>query len=120
MASLMAVSRPSDDKSHRLNIDESVPQLTVRAVVTGAIIGAALSLCNVYAGLKIGWGLNMSIATILISFGFWRGIRSAFKKTPEWGIQENNVAQTGASAAASISSAGLVSAVPALTMLEGY
>jgi uncharacterized oligopeptide transporter (OPT) family protein len=46
-------------------------------------------------------------------------MRGAFG-TKDWLIQENNVTQTGASAAASISSAGLVSAVPALTMLTGY
>lgn len=100
-------------------VDTSEPHLTLRAVLTAVIVGGGLSLCNVYAGLKIGWGLNMSIATVLISFGFWKAMRGIFK-TRDWGIQENNITQTGASAAASISSAGLVSAVPALTMLEGY
>jgi uncharacterized oligopeptide transporter (OPT) family protein len=99
-------------------VDTSVPQLTLRAVLTGATIGSALALCNVYAGLKIGWGMNMSIAAVLISFGVWKALQLVGARF--WGIQENNINQTGASAAASVSSAGLVSAVPALTMLTGY
>ncbi len=109
---------PSDTPTYP-PVDVTLPQLTLRAVLTAVIVGGGLSLCNVYAGLKIGWGLNMSIATVLISFGFWKAMRGAFG-TKDWLIQENNIAQTGASAAASISSAGLVSAVPALTMLTGY
>lgn len=96
-----------------------VRMLTFRAVATGATLGALLSVCNVYSGLKIGWGFNMSIVAALLSFGFWGALSRAFG-TPTWTIQENNINQTGASAAASISSAGLVSAVPALTMLDGY
>jgi len=38
------------------------PELTVRAVATGMPIGARLTPCNVYSGLKIGWSFNMSIA----------------------------------------------------------
>ncbi|MCC6620752.1 MAG: OPT/YSL family transporter [Deltaproteobacteria bacterium] len=102
--------------SHEETIDPTLPQLTLRAVLTGALIGGGLALCNVYAGLKIGWGMNMSIAAVLISYGFWLAMRATLKTRP-WEIQENNVNQTGASAAASISSAGLVSAVPALTMI---
>lgn len=115
----MSNTSHSSDTSSYPPVDETSPQLTLRAVLTAVIVGAGLSLCNVYAGLKIGWGLNMSIATVLISFGFWKAMRGIFG-TRDWGLQENNVTQTGASAAASISSAGLVSAVPALTMLEGY
>ena len=39
-------------------LDLDSPQLTLRAVITGMLIGGTLSLCNVYLGLKIGWGLN--------------------------------------------------------------
>ena len=100
-------------------VDTVTRSFTVRAVLTGALLGGLLSVCNVYSGLKIGWGFNMSITAVLLSFGFW-GLMKALFKTPDWTILENNINQTGASAAASISSAGLVSAVPALTILDGY
>jgi len=45
------------------------PQLTIRAVLTGMVLGGILSLCNIYSGLKIGWGFNMSITAMLLGFG---------------------------------------------------
>jgi uncharacterized oligopeptide transporter (OPT) family protein len=52
-------------------VDFITPQLTWRAIGTGMLLGGTLSICNVYTGLKIGWGLNMSITGILLAFGFW-------------------------------------------------
>lgn len=95
-----------------------VRELTVRAVITGMVIGSALSLCNIYSGLKIGWGFNMSITAALIAFGVFRASQRTLK-TPEFTILENNINQTAASSAAAISSAGLVAPIPALTMLTG-
>lgn len=93
-------------------------ELTLRAVMTGAVLGAVLSLCNIYSGLRIGWGFNMSITAALLGWGFWRVVSGA-TGTPTFSKLENNINQTGASAGASISSAGLVSAIPAMTMLTG-
>lgn len=95
------------------------PQFTIRAIVTGMFLGGILSLCNVYAGLKIGWGFNMSITAALLSYALWQGLHKAFG-TREWGMLENNINQTAASSGASISSAGLVAPIPALTMLTGF
>lgn len=101
-------------------VDTQTPHLTLRAVLTGALLGGLLSVTNIYAGLKIGWGFNMSIAAALIGYGIWQGLGHRVFGWRNYNVLENNVAQTGASAAASISSAGLVSAVPALTMLSGF
>ncbi len=98
---------------------QAVRQLTVRAVLTGMIIGGGLSLCNVYAGLKIGWSFNMSVTAAILAYGFWQAKRAALGG-PYWGKLENNINQTAASAAASISSAGLVAPIPALTMITGH
>jgi OPT family oligopeptide transporter len=98
--------------------ETKVYQFTLRAVLTGMSLGGVLSLCNIYSGLKIGWGFNMSVTAALLSYAFWQGSNKLFK-TREWGLLENNINQTIASSAAAISSAGLVSAVPALTMITG-
>ena len=98
--------------------DATTPQLTFRAVGTGMLFGGLLSLCNIYLGLKIGWGMNMSITAALLGFGFWQVSTRAFKLR-KFGLLENNINQTAASAGASISSAGLVAPIPALTMLTG-
>jgi len=99
--------------------DLSQPQLTVRAVGSGMVLGGVLALCNVYLGLKIGWGMNMSIIAAILAFGFWRAVRAVNNGRP-FNKLENNLNQTAASSAASISSAGLVAPIPALAMLTGY
>ncbi|QOJ00258.1 MAG: OPT/YSL family transporter [Phycisphaeraceae bacterium] len=101
-------------------VDFTSPQLTWKALMTGMILGAVLSICNVYTGLKIGWGINMSITGILLAFAFWRALSLASaRRVGMLGPLENNVNQSAVSAAGAVSSAGLVSAIPALTILEG-
>lgn len=92
-------------------------ELTLRAVLTGAVLGGVLSLCNIYSGLRIGWGFNMSITAALIGWGFWTTLATGNARP--FTKLENNLNLTGASAGASISSAGLVSAIPAWTMMTG-
>ncbi len=96
----------------------AAPELTVRAVLTGMVIGALLTPCNVYSGLKIGWTFNMSVAAGLIGFGLWTAL-SRTLNTPDYGLKENNINQTAASSAASIISAGLAAPIPALALLTG-
>ncbi len=112
------VTEHSPEIDHYPPLDLSVPQFTLRAVVTGMVLGGTLSLCNVYLGLKIGWGVNMSITAALLSYAFFSAAKSALG-TRSWNMLENNVNQTAASSAASISSAGLVAPIPALTMITG-
>lgn len=95
-----------------------LPELTIRAVVTGMVIGAVLTPCNVYSGLKIGWTFNMSVAAGLIGFAVWRAAEGGLGSQP-WHLRENNINQTAASAAASIISAGLAAPIPALALLTG-
>jgi OPT family oligopeptide transporter len=99
-------------------LDLSQPQMTVRALLSGMCLGGMLSLCNLYSGLKIGWGFNMSITAALLSFGLFQGASRLFGTRP-WGLLENNTSQTAASAGAAISSAGLVAPIPTLTILTG-
>jgi len=93
-------------------------ELTLRALVTGMVLGALLAPCNVYSGLKIGWSFNMSITALLLGFAFWipvtRGLGLA-----SWTLLESNINQTAASSAASIVSSGLVAPLPALAIITG-
>jgi OPT family oligopeptide transporter len=95
------------------------PELTLRAVVTGMLLGGILAPSNIYAGLKIGWGFNMSITAALLGFGAWHAASRATGARP-FNVLENTINQTAASSGAMIASAGLVAAVPALTLLTGY
>ena len=93
-------------------------ELTRRSVLTGMVLGAFLTPCNVYSGLKIGWSFNMSIVAALLSYGFWN-LAMAPLGARRWGLLENNINQTTASSAASIISGGLVAPIPALALLTG-
>jgi uncharacterized oligopeptide transporter (OPT) family protein len=92
--------------------------LTVRAIVTGMLLGALLTPCNIYSGLKIGWSFNVSIIALLISSGFW-ALLARFELGRALGARECNITQTTASSSANIISGGLVAPIPALAMLSG-
>lgn len=98
-------------------VNTTDPQLTLRAIVTGLVIGALLAPCNIYSGLKIGWAFNMSIAAALLGLAFWR-LLQRFGARP-FSLPENTINQTSASAAAAIVSSGLAAPIPALTLITG-
>ncbi len=91
-------------------------ELTLRSLCTGALLGALLTPCNVYSGLKIGWSFNMSITALLLAYFLWRVV---IPSRLQWGILESNISQTTASSAASIISGGLVAPIPALALVTG-
>ena len=95
-------------------------ELSLRAVLTGTVLGILLTPSNVYAGLKIGWSFNMSIIALLVGFVLWQGLAGSRKNRPAWSLHESNINQTVASAAASIISGGLVAPIPAYTLLTGH
>ncbi len=94
--------------------------LTVRAILAGMIFGGLMSLSNLYVGLKTGWGLGVDIAAVVVIFAVFRALKGIGLARREFGLMENTMMMTVAVAASWISSAGLVSAVPALTMLTGF
>lgn len=92
-------------------------ELTLRAVLAGCGIGALLAVGNVYMGLKTGWGDGGNITAAVLGFAFFNVVR---KQGFPYTRLENNITQTTAASAASMSfTAGLVGAFPALALL-GY
>jgi putative OPT family oligopeptide transporter len=89
--------------------DAVVPELTVRAVVLGALLGIIFGAVTVYLALRAGLTVSASIpvAVLAISIFKWLG-RST--------ILENNIVQTTGSAGESIA-AGVVFTLPALIFL---
>jgi OPT family oligopeptide transporter len=94
------------------------PQLTFRAVVTGMLLGAVLSISDLYIGLKIGWIFGMSITSSILGYAIFATLRRVHPRMRPLSMLENNTSQTAASAAAYMASAGLVSSVPAMTLLR--
>ncbi len=102
-----------------MSVPTDPPSSIARSVATGMAIGAALSACNIYSGLKIGWSSNMSVTGALVAFALWQVRPRSLRDRSPFGIVETNLSQTAASSAAAVSSAGLVAGIPALTILTG-
>ena len=96
--------------------DEAV-QLTPRAVVTGMLIGGLMSVSNLYVGLKTGWGLGVTITSCIIAYAVFKLLEQLGARP--FSTLENYTMSSAASAAGYMSSAGLVSAIPALYMTTG-
>lgn len=97
------------------------PQLTVRAILTGMVLGGVMALSNLYVALKTGWSFGVTITAGILAFGVFA---SARRLAPglvrrEFGILENNAMQSVASAAGYMTGGGTVAAIPALMMLTG-
>ena len=88
-------------------IDKRV-EFTVRGVIIGAVITLAFTAANVYLGLKIGLTFASSIPAAVISMAVLRWFRGAT-------IFENNIVQTIASAAGTLSS--VIFVLPGLVMI---
>ena len=96
---------------------EAAPQLTLRAVVLGSLLGFLLAFTNLYVGLKTGWGLGVAITACIVSFSLWNlCLRLGIARSP-LSILESNCMQSTASAAGYSTGSTMVSAVPALLLL---
>lgn len=98
--------------------DARDPQFTLRSAITGMALGAVLSISDLYIGLKIGWVFGMSVTSSILGFALFAAAGKVFPKMRPLSMLENNTSQTAASAAAYMASAGLVSSIPALTLLR--
>lgn len=100
---------------------DSVPQLTLRAVVMGACLGGFMSLSNLYVGLKTGWGLGVAITACILSFAIYKTFRTLLPgifKT-DMSILENNCMQSTASSAGYSTGGTMVSAISAYLLVTG-
>jgi putative OPT family oligopeptide transporter len=100
---------------------DTLPQLTVRAIIMGSLLGCIMSLTNIYVGLKTGWGLGVAITACILSFSIWRGLRVVmpFVIRSDFSILENNCMQSTATAAGVSVGGTMVSAIAAMMMITG-
>lgn len=87
----------------------ALPQLTFRAVFLSIILAVILAAANTYLGLFAGLTIASAIPAAVVSMAVLKVLGGGH-------ILENNIVQTGASAAASIA-AGVIFTIPALVIL---
>ena len=91
--------------------DKELPELTLRVIVLGILLGIVMTAANAYLGMKVGMTVSASIPAAVMSMLLLRGLR--FKDVS---ILENNAVQTMASAGESLA-AGVIFTVPALLVM---
>jgi len=75
-----------------------MPQLTLRAGITGAVVGAILSLVNLYIGIKTGFAIGMGVTSVVLAFIAF-GVLSKIGVAKQITLLENNAVQSAATAA---------------------
>ncbi len=91
-----------------------IPEFTLRAVITGAILGMVFGASSLYLVLKVGITVSASIPVAVISLALFRGWAKVGGRDST--ILENNITQTGGSAGESIAF-GLGVTMPAILIL---
>jgi putative OPT family oligopeptide transporter len=94
-----------------------MPQLTLRAGVTGMVLGGVLSLTNLYVGIRTGWTLGVGLTSVIVTFAAFK-MFAALRIGREMTVLENNAMQSIATSAGYMT-APLVSAIPAYMLVSG-
>ncbi|UKH33566.1 OPT family oligopeptide transporter [Actinobacillus pleuropneumoniae] len=93
-----------------MNNPTALRELTLRGMILGALITVVFTASNVYLGLKVGMTFASSIPAAVISMAVLKMFQGS-------NILENNMVQTQASSAGTLSS--VIFVIPALLMM-GY
>ena len=93
------------------------PQLTVRAVVAGMLIGALMCLSNLYVFFKTGWSMGVTITAAILAFAVFRVLRATGLVRRPLGALENNALTTVSSGAGYMTGGGNMAAFGALLMV---
>ncbi|WP_437604943.1 OPT family oligopeptide transporter [Sorangium sp. So ce834] len=120
----MAIKQLTPEQVHTMSLEEKdtwwlknvyrgdMPQLTWRSGITGMLLGAFLSLTNLYIGARTGWSLGVGITSVILAFGLFK-VLSKLGLASDMTVLENNAMQSIAT------SAGYMNA-PLFTSLAAY
>ncbi|WP_437995217.1 OPT family oligopeptide transporter [Sorangium sp. So ce185] len=120
----MAIKQLTPEQIHTMSLEEKdtwwlknvyrgdMPQLTWRSGITGMLLGAFLSLTNLYIGARTGWSLGVGITSVILAFGLFK-VLSRLGLARDMTVLENNAMQSIAT------SAGYMNA-PLFTSLAAY
>ncbi len=91
------------------------PQLTLRAILAGAVIGAVMCLSNLYVFFKAGWSMGVTVTAGILAFALFKGLAACRLGKPLT-LLENNALTTVASGAGYMTGGGNMAAWGALVM----
>src|SRR4051794_31052804 len=91
------------------------PNLTVRAVIVGMLIGGVMCISNLYVFFKTGWSMGITLTACILGFAVFQGLRPLGVRP--LGVLENNALTTVASGAGYMTGGGNMAAYGALVMI---
>jgi putative OPT family oligopeptide transporter len=97
-----------DDFASFIPAEKKIPELTIKAVLVGALLAVILGAANAYLGLYAGMTVSAVIPGAVMAFAFLR----PFKGT----ILEVNIGMMGAAAGEALA-AGVIFTIPALVLI---
>ena len=99
------------ESSSAMEHDTKLPELTLRGTLMGAVLTGIFTASNVYLGLKAGLTFSSAIPAAVISMAVLRMAKGS-------NILENNMVQTQASAAGTLSAIIFISIVTLLLIVN--
>ena len=98
---------------------DTMRQLTLRAVVTGMLLGSIVSITNIYVSLKTTWSIGATITAAIVAYAIFKGLEkvSARVRNKPYTVLENYMMASTACSAGYMNAAGLGAAIPALYMI---
>ncbi len=93
------------------------PQLTLRAIVVGMLIGGLMCVSNLYVFFKTGWSMGVTITAAILAFAVFKGAGAAGLVKRPLGLLENNALITVSSGAGYMTGGGNMAAFGALLMV---
>ncbi|KYK24338.1 peptide transporter [Thermoplasmatales archaeon SM1-50] len=100
---------PSRDDFHSfIPAEKKIPELTIKAVLIGAVLAIVLGAANAYLGLYAGMTVSAVIPGAVMAFAFLRPLKGT--------ILEVNLGMMGAAAGEALA-AGIIFTIPALVLI---
>lgn len=97
---------------------DRMPQLTIRAVLMGGILGMVMSAANLYTTLSIGWAFGIAITSVVMSYVIFTLLRAVSGgRIGQMSILENACMASTASAAGYSTGSTIATMFGALVLL---
>jgi putative OPT family oligopeptide transporter len=98
---------------------DRMPQLTLRAVLTGGLIGMLMAIAHLYVSIRVGIGFTVTITACVLSYSTWAGLRAASGgRLSQLSILESACMQSTASSAGAATGSAVAITFAALMILD--
>ncbi|MBA3498966.1 MAG: OPT/YSL family transporter, partial [Deltaproteobacteria bacterium] len=93
------------------------PNLTVRAVIVGMLLGGLMCISNLYVFFKTGWSMGVTLTACIIAYALFEAAKRVGITKKPLSVLENNALTTVASGAGYMTGGGNMAAYGALVMV---